>query len=84
MQAGDEAGSVDFLRATRAVAETDDVGAALPESGIEGESFRMPGEWDEAFLPVAVVTHQNGQLPARFQGTSAIADELCPSGERRS
>ena len=39
MQAGDETGAVGFLAAAVAVAEPDDVGAMLLQSGIERQAF---------------------------------------------
>ena len=51
------------------------------EPGIEGESFRVEGERDEAGFSVGVIAHQDGQLSAGFQGTGAVADELAVSRE---
>ena len=63
------------------MAEADDVGAVLPESGGEGEPLGVVDQRDEPGLAVAVIAHQDGQLAAGFQGAGAVADELAVAPE---
>ena len=66
MQARDEGAAVDLLAAARAVAEPDDVGAALAETGLEGQPLRVVDQRDEpASVSDAVAT--NPLFPERRQ-----------------
>src|SRR4051794_35067900 len=60
----DECRAVDLSAAACTVAETDDVGARLPQPGLEGKPFRVVHQWDESSFPVVVVTHQDGKAAA--------------------
>ena len=75
MQARDEAAAVRLLAATGSVAEANDVGAALSQPAVEGQSLRVMHERDEARLAVVVVSHQDGKLTAGGEGSGTIGDE---------
>ena len=76
MQAGDESGAIDLLRAAGSVAEPDDVSAVLLETSCECEAFCVIGEGDEPRIAVGVITHQNRELPAGLESLGGVADEL--------
>ncbi len=73
VQARDEGRLVDLPGAAGTMAEPDDIGARLLQTGCERKPFGMEGEWYEAFLPVGVVAHENRLFPVRFQGVGTIA-----------
>ena len=56
--------AVDLLAAAGPVAEADDVGAVLPQSGVEGEAFGVVGEGDEPGLAI-VDNHPSGWRACR-------------------
>ena len=62
VQAGDEARSVDLLRAACPVAEANDVGAVLLQASSKGEFLRVISERDVPLIPVAVISHENDQF----------------------
>src|SRR5579859_3364563 len=68
VQAGNETGAVDFLGTARSVAEADDIGAMLPQAGVEGEAFGVIRQWDEASFAVGVITHEDGKFSCRREG----------------
>jgi hypothetical protein len=76
MQSGDERRTVDLFRTAGTVAETYDVRATLLQACGNGKAFCMEGEGDEPRFAVTIIPHENGKLPARFQGASSVANEL--------
>jgi len=61
MQAGNEAAAIDLFAAAGAVAETDDVRAALGESCGEGKPLGVEGEGDKAFLTICQSARKTSQ-----------------------
>ena len=54
MQSGDEAAAINFAATGCAVAESDDVGAALAKSRSKGKLLGVVGEWDKSGLIIAI------------------------------
>src|SRR5581483_11773029 len=75
MQPRNEAAPVHLLGAAVAVAETNDVGAMLPQAGPHGKQLRVEHERNVSGLAVAVVAHQDGQLTTGCQGAGAVVDQ---------
>ena len=75
MQSRYEAAAVNLAAARCAVAEPDDVGAGLAQSGGKGELLGVVGERDKPGLAVAIIAHEYCELAAWGQDTGAIANE---------
>ena len=59
------------------MAESNDVGAMLIESGGKCQPFRVVRQRDKASLAVAVVAHEDCQLAIGLQGQGRVAVN-CP------
>lgn len=57
------------------MAESDDVGAVLPESGGERKLFGMPCQRNKPNLAVGMVTHEDGQLATWGKNGCTIGNE---------
>ena len=75
MESGDEAAAISLAAAGCTVAKADDVGAMLAKASVESEPLGVMGERNETRFAVLIVTHEDGELAARHQRTSAIFNE---------
>src|SRR5579871_508988 len=83
MQAGNEAAAVDLSRAAGPVAEPDNVGAVLAEASGESEPLRVVRQGHKPGLFVAVIAHQDCELPGGLEGTGTVSDELAVTPKER-
>jgi len=75
VQTGDETGAIHLAAAARAVAEPDNVGSVLAEAQFKGQLLGVIGEGHKPRLPVAVISHQDGQFAAGDEGTGTVLDQ---------
>ena len=75
VQAGNEARPVRLAGTRRTVRKTNDVGAALPQPTIEGESIGVKRQRHESGVTVAVVAHEHRQMTAGSQCECGIFDQ---------
>lgn len=74
MQSGDKRTAIDLAPAAGPVAKADDIGATLPQACVEGQSFRMVGEGNEASFAVLVVAHEHGEDAAGLEHVGRVGD----------
>src|SRR2546425_53698 len=83
VQTRNEAAAVNFLAAARAVREADDVRAGLAQTAFKGDALRVIRQRHESRFAIAVVAHQNHQLAAAIENSSAVVDEHRVAVEER-
>jgi len=83
VQARNEATAIDFGTAGGAVAEPDDVCAALVKSKVKSELLGVVGEGNETRLAVDVITHEDGELAAWQKCSGTIGNDQSIPFEKR-
>src|SRR5262249_10139641 len=81
MQARNKTAPVHLLRTAGSVAEADNVGAVLPQPGLEGQPLSVIDQRDIPGFAIRVIAHQDCQFAADRECSRAVADELSVAAE---